>query len=395
MKTQAPKRIAAIDIFRAGTMFLMIFVNDLWTLEGVPQWMEHAKASEDRMGLSDWVFPGFLFIVGLSIPFAQEARSKKGESTMQIFLHILKRSAALIIMGFFMVNLESINVELLSIPKTAWQLLMATAIVLIWNSYPNKKAFGTIPVWVFQILGILILGWLALIYKGGSAETPSGMEPHWWGILGIIGWAYLLIASLYLFFGEKPVLFSIIVLFFYLLNALEFVNPFKDVFSIKLMVGASNHAIVATGVITSMVYTHFSRTGKDDKFMLFIIAGAVLLLAYGLLTRPIWEISKIRATPSWVGICTGISLAVFGILYIITDQYKKTRWAAILSPAGRSTLTCYLVPYFYYAILVIVGYYLPESLRTGYVGIIKSLLFALLIVSITGLLERVSIRLKI
>ncbi|MDZ7604609.1 MAG: hypothetical protein U5K79_03260 [Cyclobacteriaceae bacterium] len=56
MKAQAPKRIAAIDIFRAGTMFLMIFVNDLWTLEGVPQWMEHAKATEDRMGLSDWAF---------------------------------------------------------------------------------------------------------------------------------------------------------------------------------------------------------------------------------------------------------------------------------------------------------------------------------------------------
>ncbi|MDZ7604610.1 MAG: hypothetical protein U5K79_03265 [Cyclobacteriaceae bacterium] len=32
---------------------------------------------------------------------------------------------------------------------------------------------------------------------------------------------------------------------------LNIVNPFKDVFSIKLMVGASNHVIVATGVITS------------------------------------------------------------------------------------------------------------------------------------------------
>ena len=60
MKTQTPIRIAAIDIFRAGTMFLMIVVNDLWTLQGVPQWLEHAKASEDRMGLADWVFPGFL-----------------------------------------------------------------------------------------------------------------------------------------------------------------------------------------------------------------------------------------------------------------------------------------------------------------------------------------------
>jgi len=395
MKTQTPIRIAAIDIFRAGTMFLMIFVNDLWTLQGVPQWLEHAKASEDRMGLADWVFPGFLFIVGLSIPFALQARIKKGESTMQVFIHIIKRSSALIIMGFFMVNLENINGELLAISKPAWQLLMATAIVLIWNIYPNKKAFGTVPVWVFQLFGILILGWLALIYKGGSAATPSGMVPHWWGILGIIGWAYLLVASLYLFFGKKAAIFSGLVLFFYLLNAFEFVNPFKETFSIKLMVGASNHVLVASGVITSMVYTHFAEKGKADKFMLFIIVGALALLAYGLLTRPIWEISKIRATPSWASICTGISLAAFGVLYIITDQYKKTRWAAILSPAGRSTLTCYLVPYFYYAVLVIVGFYLPESLRTGYIGIIKSLLFALFIVSITGLMEKVSIRLKV
>jgi len=161
------------------------------------------------------------------------------------------------------------------------------------------------------------------------------------------------------------------------------------------MVSASSHTMVASGVITSMVYAHYSRLGKIDRFLMFVISGAVILLAYGFLTRPIWEISKIRATPSWTSICTGISLAVFGVLYIITDQYKKTGWATILSPAGRSTLTCYLVPYFYYALLVIVGFYLPESLRTGYIGIIKSLLFALLIVTITGLLEKISIRLKI
>jgi len=31
-------RIASIDAFRALTMGLMIFVNDLWTLKEVPVW---------------------------------------------------------------------------------------------------------------------------------------------------------------------------------------------------------------------------------------------------------------------------------------------------------------------------------------------------------------------
>ena len=132
-------RIASIDIFRALTMFLMIFVNDFWTLTDIPEWMGHAKAVEDKMGLSDWVFPGFLFIVGLSIPFGIKARKKKGASKPEVFWHIIKRSFALIVMGFFMVNFENINNDLLPFSKYLWEILMAIAIVLIWNIYPITK----------------------------------------------------------------------------------------------------------------------------------------------------------------------------------------------------------------------------------------------------------------
>lgn len=74
-----PVRVASIDIFRALTMFFMIFVNDFWSVSGVPHWLEHAAASEDMLGFSDVVFPSFLFILGMSIPLAMESRMKKGE----------------------------------------------------------------------------------------------------------------------------------------------------------------------------------------------------------------------------------------------------------------------------------------------------------------------------
>src|SRR5689334_25384277 len=99
-----PNRIASIDVFRALTMFLMIFVNDLWTLKEIPAWLEHTKAREDGMGLADTVFPAFLFIVGLSIPFAIGSRLSKGQSKQTIFGHILFRGIALLVMGFFHVN---------------------------------------------------------------------------------------------------------------------------------------------------------------------------------------------------------------------------------------------------------------------------------------------------
>lgn len=94
-------RIASIDIFRALTMVLMIWVNDFWTLTDIPKWLQHATASEDYMGFSDIIFPLFLFIVGLSIPYAIENRLAKKESKTSIAKHIIIRSFSLLLIGFF------------------------------------------------------------------------------------------------------------------------------------------------------------------------------------------------------------------------------------------------------------------------------------------------------
>jgi predicted acyltransferase len=76
-------RLKSIDILRALTMLLMIFVNDLWSLTNIPAWLEHKAAYEDGMGLADVVFPAFLFIVGLSIPHAIGARLKRGTANIR------------------------------------------------------------------------------------------------------------------------------------------------------------------------------------------------------------------------------------------------------------------------------------------------------------------------
>lgn len=374
-------------------MLLMIFVNDLWTLSDIPNWLGHKLPNEDAMGLADVVFPAFLFIVGLSIPLAIQARKKKGESSTHIFGHIVLRSLALIVMGVFIVNLENVNNDLLPFSKYYWQLLMTLAFFLIWNYYKNKKALGSIPQWAMQLIGLAILIYLAAIFKGGSAEDPQWMRTHWWGILGLIGWGYLVCATLYLLVGDKLWWIAAICLVFYLLNVQQFVSPFEH--SFKIIIGASVHASVMTGVLTTMILLKFRNSEKATQLTSILLSLAVALIIFGFATRPEWGISKIRATPSWTAICAGISVVSFLLIYLIADKKGLTTWAQPFAPAGRSTLTCYLIPYFAYAIMSLANFELPGALTTSYLGIFKSLIFAYLIIAFTGLLERIPIQLKI
>ena len=52
-------------------------VNELAGVHDIPQWMRHMPKDADTMSFVDVVFPGFLFIVGMSIPFAINRRLKK------------------------------------------------------------------------------------------------------------------------------------------------------------------------------------------------------------------------------------------------------------------------------------------------------------------------------
>jgi hypothetical protein len=90
-------RVLSIDILRGLVVLLMLFVNDLAGVADMPAWLKHIDPSKaDGMTLPDFVFPAFLFIVGLSIPFGIEARRARGMSWLQIWQHILVRTVSLL-----------------------------------------------------------------------------------------------------------------------------------------------------------------------------------------------------------------------------------------------------------------------------------------------------------
>lgn len=396
-RQSSPLRVNSIDVFRAITMLLMIFVNDLWTLKEIPEWLGHVPAKVDGMGLADVVFPAFLVIVGLSIPFAISRRIEKGEGIIQTLQHIFLRTLALLTMGVFHVNLENYNRADAVLSKPVWQILMTLAFFLIWldySKYLNKQRNKTL-----QLFGVMILAVLAYLYAGGSTESPTWMKFHWWGILGLIGWAYLIASLVYLAFRENMGIYIAFFLFFLFFNSaeklgwLDFLNPIRPYFWISG--NGSNPAFSMAGVVIGLYYKNYLLKGKYQNFGIVLGSSAMVLILFGLWTRPLWGIHKIGASPSWVAICTGLSFLVLIGLIWLTDKKGKAGWFNIIKPAGTSTLTCYLLPYIHYALFSMVGVVLPLVLRTGYIGILKSLIYGLIIILITGVLEKNRIRLKI
>ncbi len=107
-------------------------------------------------------------------------------------------------------------------------------------------------------------------------------------------------------------------------------------------------------------------------------------------------ISKIRATPTWLLVCSGAAVLSFLLLYWICDMKAWTRWAAIVKPAGENTLLTYLLPDIYYFVTALVGFhYFDRHFRTGMPGVVRSVIFTLLILAVSGLLTRRRIRLQL
>jgi predicted acyltransferase len=374
----------------------MIWVNDFWTLTDIPKWLQHASASEDYLGFSDIIFPLFLFIVGLSIPLAIQYRLDKNESQGLIARHIMIRSLSLLLIGVFLVNYETAFKEGIPGGKNLWGLLLALAVSLIWMNWKRSPVPKKWHMYL-QALGWVILAYLAFVYKGGT-DGSQWMTTQWWGILGLIGWAYMFNALVYLVFKGNLKIMIVSWLILNLLAVINFstmaieTNGFLRYFS--TLYSGTIPGFTAAGIVATLVFKKLSKNQLNMSYVILISLG-VINIAYGLAARPIWGISKIQGTPSWLAICTGIGFLLFVLLYYITDVKKKVNWAKIIAPAGTATLTCYMIPYFIYPIRDISGIRFPDVLNTALPGLIVSFGFALLVVIFTGVLERKGFKLKL
>jgi len=389
-------RIYSIDIMRGLTLILMLFVNDLY-MPGVPEWLGHRAADFDGMGLADWVFPGFLFMVGMAIPFAIGNRISKGDNSTSLLKHILIRTISLLIIGVLMANSRNVNGELTGMSKSLWSLIMYSGVFLIWYNYKqNDKNFYLIN--GLRLLGLVMIVPMVYIFRSGESD---GFSFHSWGILGTIGWGYIVASLVYMGARDNLIKTAIALLFFLTMNILSklhllgFLNPVRPVLGV--IINGNAPFIVLSGMFITLILKKHSKR-NITKTVLIIASLGILSVSAGFVLRNWFIISKMQSTPSWGLICNGISMLLFALLFWIIDIKKYIKWGLFLKPAGANSLTVYLVPdMFYY---IIWQFSLPflfyKNSELPLVVIAGSLVWALVMgAALPVLLERLNFRLKL
>ena len=394
-------RIISIDVFRSITMVLMIWVNDFWTINNIPKWLKHAKTGEDYLGFSDVIFPWFLFVLGMSIPFSFENRIKQGEPIFTIWIHIILRTIALVVMGLFHMNMEMYNHDTSYLSKPIYVIISTIAFFMIWNIYPSKlEKKWDIASKAIRLIGVIILIIMFLLFSGKDYEgNDIGFAIHWWGILGLIGWVYLIAASVFIFI-RSSIIGCFIAFFICLgLNIISSSGIPYNIFSwqsANWIPGSGGlQALAFSGIIVSLLLMQ-SRANRNIKNLYIpLFCFATLSLLSGFLLRNYFVLNKNLGTPTWIMISLSTAIFLFIFLHWLTDVKKILSWYKYIKIAGTATLTCYLIPYFVYSFRTIIGIVLPEFLRTGIIGLVKSILYSLIIISICWGLKKIKIQLKI
>ncbi|MBR3744901.1 MAG: DUF5009 domain-containing protein [Bacteroidales bacterium] len=381
------KRNLAIDIFRGLTVALMVCVNDFWAIHNVPHFLEHFAVMEDGMGLSDIIYPMFLFAMGMSVPLALERRFQKGLSFESTLKHILARTLALLLMGSFIVNSETG----IAWNKGVFWLLMVVGFFMVWNNYPEGFRYKR----PLRILGIAILAGLAIAFR---SPEDGLFRASWWGILGQIGWMYLFSAIAYILCRGRWWPLAILWMVFCLVNIS--VAPMRDGgellggnyladFSDALHLGNGHSIIMALG---GMICTLAGQKLKKRPLAAGFAAALVLALLAAL-THKWWIISKGLGTLPWCLYVSAISVALYALLRAL-ERRGLMCWARPLDPAGKATLTVYMMPYFFYSFWIFINPTVPGWM-SGWVGVAKCAVFSALCIATAWGIGKLGIKLKI
>ncbi len=144
--TLASKRLISLDAFRGFTIASMVLVNNPGDWGHIYTQLGHAKWN--GWTFTDWVFPFFLFICGVSMAFSLGRRAEAGDNRLSLLWQLAKRAAIIFGLGFLLNLIPNFNFETVRIPGVLQRIaictLLAAPIVVYFN-------------WVQQAIWIVVL----------------------------------------------------------------------------------------------------------------------------------------------------------------------------------------------------------------------------------------------
>jgi predicted acyltransferase len=97
-ETTRQDRLLSLDVFRGITLVGMVLVNN----HPGPIYGPLGHVKWNGWGFADLIFPFFIFIVGVAIPYSLDKRRSQGAGRTAIVLTIFRRSILLFLLGLFL-----------------------------------------------------------------------------------------------------------------------------------------------------------------------------------------------------------------------------------------------------------------------------------------------------
>jgi heparan-alpha-glucosaminide N-acetyltransferase len=404
-------RVASIDALRGLIMFTMIVVNKLAGNPVVPAWMEHHDPKTSGMTFVDIVFPAFLFIAGMSIPFALGSRLKNGESAWTTLRHVLMRVISLLLIGVMTVN-KPPDPSKWGWGSQTWVFLMYVSVIATFCSIAPvsrestnemRRIFRRINLMV-RIVGLIFLIYLAFAWRGPHGErivtlSPFFISTSWWGILGQIGWSYLMASIVFLLFrtrADAVLACAALMVAMYFASAAHLFGGFWPARYVDFGTALGTHSMLTTsGMLLGimLVNPQMNSVAARAKYTVIFVLGfsAAAILLHGQ-----FGIYKNSATPSWGLWGCAITAALWLILYFLIDVVHLVSLSRPLMAAGQNVLLAYILSLMLNPTLGVIGL-LDWYLRSAHDlagAIVRAVATAVAILALTCALNRAGFRLR-
>lgn len=356
------ERLVSLDVFRGITIAGMTLVNNPGTWGAIYPPLAHAEWH--GVTPTDYIFPFFLFIVGVAIPIALSKRLADG-ITKAVFWKIFSRALQIFAIGLLMAAFPLFGVGDPAVPLAAKLIVMLGLLVVLylWLTEMKRAAMYGAAAWLAFVL-ILRLGSFPLpFFNVTNLRIP--------GVLQRIAVCYLIVSLLFLKMNWKQLLTTggILLLAYWAIITLIPV-PGCEVTTIdsnecniaayvdRQILGLGHiwkqakvydpegvlstiPAIVTTisGVLTGM-WIRSERTPME-KAAGMLFAG-VALVAVGYCWNPFFPYNKALWTSSYVVYTSGLALCFLGFCYFLIDIKNYRRWTKPFVIFGVNALALFI-----------------------------------------------------
>ncbi|HWG17720.1 MAG TPA: heparan-alpha-glucosaminide N-acetyltransferase domain-containing protein [Acidobacteriaceae bacterium] len=309
-------RVLSVDVLRGLTIALMILVNDPGDWSHVYSQLDHAPWN--GFTLTDFVFPSFLFLVGISIVLSTQARMARGNCRATLTGHIFRRAATIFAIKMFLTAFPHFHWTHLRIfgvlTRIAACYLVAGLICLaVWNS--RRRAAILVAITATLLIGYwALLRFVPVPGLGMPGRDIPFLDPH---------------ANLAAWLDRGFNTFTQ-----HWLHTGSLYNHDRDPEGLVTTLPAI--ATTLLGAISGLYLTSV-EISRNAKALLFVRYG-VLFAALGLVWSRTFPLNKNLWTSSYVLFSAGLSLLLLALFYWSIDIRSMNE-----SRAGKALLWPWLV----------------------------------------------------